>query len=49
MGDLLISAVLAGDLIVAQTVLLILATAVVFFNLMADMAYAFLDPRIQYG
>jgi len=48
MGDLLISAVLAGDLIVAQTVLLILATAVVLFNLMADMAYAFLDPRIQY-
>jgi len=48
MGDLLVGAVLAGDLVVAQTVLLILATAVVLFNLLADVAYGFLDPRIQY-
>jgi len=29
--------------------LLITATFVILFNLLADILYAFLDPRIRYG
>jgi peptide/nickel transport system permease protein len=29
--------------------LLVAAVAVVFFNLLADIVYAFIDPRVRYG
>jgi peptide/nickel transport system permease protein len=47
-GRLLVDAVLAGDFAVAQGVILFLAGLVIVFNLLADISYALLDPRIRY-
>ncbi|HEV8339134.1 MAG TPA: ABC transporter permease [bacterium] len=49
MGLLLFQAILGHDFNVAMAVLLFLAVATVLFNLMADIAYSFVDPRIRYG
>ncbi len=48
MGLLLFQAVLGHDHFVAMAVLLFLAVATILANLMADVAYAFVDPRIRY-
>jgi peptide/nickel transport system permease protein len=37
------------DIPVLMAILMLTAAMVVFFNLLADVAYAFLDPRIRYG
>lgn len=47
-GQLFVNAVLAADFAVAQGVILVLAGLVIVFNLLADVTYAFLDPRIRY-
>jgi len=47
-GRLLVDAVLAGDFAVAQGIILFLAGLVIAFNLLADVSYALLDPRIRY-
>lgn len=47
-GQLLISAVYAGDLPMVQTLAFIFATLIVVFNLIADLLYGVLDPRIRY-
>lgn len=47
-GRLLVDAVLAGDFAVAQGIILFLAGSVIVFNLLADISYALLDPRIRY-
>lgn len=47
-GRLLVESVLGGDYLVAQTVLMFLAVLVLIFNLVADIGYALLDPRIRY-
>jgi len=47
-GRLLVDAVLAGDFAVAQGIILFLAGLVIVFNLLADVSYALLDPRIRY-
>jgi peptide/nickel transport system permease protein len=49
LGALLISAIQSSDIPVVQTCLVIFAILVVFFNLVADVVYGFLDPRIRYG
>jgi peptide/nickel transport system permease protein len=49
LGALLISGIQANDIPVVQTCLVIFAILVVFFNLIADVLYGFLDPRIRYG
>lgn len=49
MGRLLTSSVIAGDVNVVQAWLLLAATAVVAFNLLADVVYGYLDPRIRHG
>ena len=49
MGLLLFQAVLGHDFNVAMAVLLFLALVTVGANLLADMAYAVVDPRIRYG
>ncbi len=49
MGLLLFQAILGHDFNVAMAVLLFLAVATVLFNLLADVAYALVDPRIRYG
>ncbi len=47
-GRLLVEAVLGGDFAVAQGIIIFLALLVIMFNLVADVAYAMLDPRIRY-
>jgi len=48
MGLLLYQAVLGHDYAVSMAVLLLLAVATVLANLLADVAYAIVDPRIRY-
>jgi peptide/nickel transport system permease protein len=47
-GSLLIGAILANDTPVIMAVTFVFACLVVFFNLVADILYGWLDPRISY-
>jgi len=47
-GSLLISAILANDTPVVMAVTFVLACLVILFNLIADILYGLLDPRISY-
>ena len=47
-GRLLVDSVIGGDYVAAQAVLMFLAVLVLIFNLVADIMYALLDPRIRY-
>jgi peptide/nickel transport system permease protein len=47
-GSLLIGALFANDLPMVQTLTFIFAILIVFFNLVADILYGLLDPRIRY-
>nr|WP_278008369.1 ABC transporter permease [Roseococcus thiosulfatophilus] len=47
-GSLLISAILANDTPVIMAVTFVFACLVIFFNLLADIIYGWLDPRISY-
>jgi len=47
-GTLLISSLIANDTPVVMAVTFVLAGLVIFFNLLADLLYGFLDPRITY-
>jgi peptide/nickel transport system permease protein len=49
LGQLLILAVQGGDLPTVQTLTFIFAMLIVIFNLVADLLYAVLDPRIAYN
>ncbi len=49
LGQLLILAIQGGDLPTVQTLTFIFAVLIVLFNLVADVLYAFLDPRIVYS
>ncbi len=48
MGRLFFDSAQRGDYTVLMGILMISATLIIFFNLAADVAYAFLDPRIRY-
>jgi len=48
LGRLIISAILRRDYPVVQGVVLVTAAAYVLINLVVDMVYAFIDPRIRY-
>jgi len=48
-GELLVTSIGNGDIPVVSTVVFIFAVLVVAFNLMADVLYAVLDPRIRYS
>jgi peptide/nickel transport system permease protein len=48
-GSLLISAILANDTPVVMAVTFVSAILVVVFNLIADILYGWLDPRIKYS
>jgi peptide/nickel transport system permease protein len=48
LGQLLIQAIQGGDLPTVQTLTFIFAVLIVVFNLIADILYAVLDPRISY-
>ena len=47
-GSLLISSILANDTPVVMAVTFVFACLVVVFNLLADLVYGWLDPRITY-
>jgi peptide/nickel transport system permease protein len=49
MGDLLLNAIRTDDVYVVMAWLLVTATVVIAFNLLADLLYAVLDPRIRYA
>ena len=48
MGKLLYDSLLGNDHSVSMTILLFLAVMVLLFNLLADISYGWLDPRIRY-
>jgi len=48
-GSLLISSILANDTPVVMAVTFVFACLVVLFNLIADILYGWLDPRISYS
>ena len=47
-GAALINAIHASDLPMVQTLTFIFAVLIVLFNLIADILYGILDPRIRY-
>ena len=47
-GQQLIGAIYANDLPTVQTITFMFAFLIVFFNLIADILYGLLDPRIRY-
>ncbi len=48
LGQLLISSIQVNDIPMIQTVTFIFAVLIVLFNLVADILYGILDPRIRY-
>lgn len=48
MGSLLISSILSDDTPVVMAITFVYAVLVIVFNLIADLLYAWLDPRIAY-
>ncbi|WP_188206831.1 ABC transporter permease [Alkalibacillus aidingensis] len=48
MGQLLVQAVNARDMAIVQAATFIIAILVILSNLMADLTYRYLDPRIKY-
>jgi peptide/nickel transport system permease protein len=48
-GRLIVSAILAKDFPIVQGIILFTATAYVLANLLVDLAYGLLDPRIRLG
>ncbi|MEX0683869.1 MAG: ABC transporter permease [Dehalococcoidia bacterium] len=49
MGNYLLTSVITRDLLVVQSLVLIFAVVFVLINLIVDVSYAWLDPRIRYG
>jgi peptide/nickel transport system permease protein len=47
-GRLFYNGLTQGDISLLMGILIILAVAVVFSNLLADVVYAWLDPRVKY-
>ena len=48
-GRLLVQSVFAQDYVVVQSGTLIIATIIILSNLLVDISYGWLDPRIRYG
>jgi peptide/nickel transport system permease protein len=48
-GRLLVTSVFAQDYIVIQSGTLVIATIIILSNLIVDISYGWLDPRIRYG
>ncbi len=49
MGNYLLVSIIARDLLVVQSLVLLFAFVYVLINLIVDVGYAWLDPRIRYG
>lgn len=48
LGRMLITAIIQRDFPVIQAIVMLIATTIVLANLLADLTYAWLDPRIRY-
>jgi len=48
-GRLLVQSVFAQDYVVVQSGTLVIATIIILSNLLVDIGYGWLDPRIRYG
>ncbi len=48
-GRLLADAIFRRDFLVVQGAVMLIAIAFVFVNLLTDLAYGYLDPRVRYG
>jgi peptide/nickel transport system permease protein len=48
LGQLLIIAIEGADIPTVQTLTFLFAILIVLFNLIADVVYGMLDPRIRY-
>ena len=48
-GRLLVSSIFAQDYVVVQAITLVISIVVLVVNLMVDICYGWLDPRIRYG
>jgi peptide/nickel transport system permease protein len=49
LGRLLTSAVASRDLAVVQCIMILLAITMVVANMLTDLAYGWLDPRVRVG
>ncbi|HEY78962.1 MAG TPA: ABC transporter permease [Dehalococcoidia bacterium] len=49
MGRLLVDSVLGKDFIMVQACILVIALLVLLANLLVDISYGWLDPRVRYG
>jgi peptide/nickel transport system permease protein len=49
MGSMMVNSVFRRDLIPLQSVVLLFSIAVVLVNLLVDLSYAWLDPRIRFS
>ena len=49
LGRAMIAAIIELDYIVIQNLVLLYAAAFVFINLITDLSYAFLDPKVRYS
>jgi peptide/nickel transport system permease protein len=49
MGRLLVDSVLGKDFIMVQACILVIALVVLLANLLVDISYGWLDPRVRYG
>jgi peptide/nickel transport system permease protein len=49
MGRVVVQAILNRDYPVAQVAIMVLAIGFVYINLIVDITYTFIDPRIKYG
>ena len=47
LGSLLISAIERRDLLLVQSIVMVTVSVILVANLLADMTYAFLNPRIK--
>jgi peptide/nickel transport system permease protein len=48
-GSLLVSSIFGQDYVVVQAITLVIAVIVLGINLLVDLSYAWLDPRIRYN
>ena len=48
-GRLMVSSIFAQDYVVVQAITFVMAVIVLLVNLIVDISYGWLDPRIRYG
>jgi peptide/nickel transport system permease protein len=49
LGTLLVNSVINGDFPMVQGLLLFIAAWIIFINIVVDVAYALIDPRVGFG